>query len=174
MLDPAVRNYLEIHRAAHLDRLIELLRIPGIANRRDDACDRSARWLADALGALGFHADIVPTSTKPVVLAEGPAVDGAPTILIYGHYDVQPPEPLELWRSDPFQPVVRDGWIYARGADDDKGQLFTHLMAVEAFVRSGKGLPLNVKFYIEGEEEIGSPSAAAFLAAHGDRLPPRP
>ncbi len=95
-----------------------------------------------------------------------------PTLLLYGHYDVQPPDPLEAWQSPPFAPQVRDGCLYARGASDDKGQLFAHLMAIEAWQQAGGGLPVNLKVFIEGEEEIGSPHLEAFLAvARGKRLP---
>lgn len=166
MLDRAVLEYLESHRGEHLTRLLELLRIPSIANNDDDNCRRAGRWIADTLGELGFDARLVATGGKPNVLASLHVSDQAPTLLIYGHYDVQPPEPLELWQSPPFSPEVRDGWLYARGADDDKGQLFAHIMAIEAWQRAGGGLPVNVKLLIEGEEEIGSPRLEAFVTEH--------
>ena len=169
MLPTAVSLYLESQRPQYLAKLFELLRIPSIANRDDDGCPRAAQWLADHLASLGLSARVCPTEGKPAVLAELHVDDAAPTLLIYGHYDVQPPEPLELWQSPAFEPQIRDGCIYARGANDDKGQLFTHLMAIEAWQRAG-GPPVNLKLFIEGEEEVGSPSLEAFLAAHGSEL----
>ncbi len=170
MLPTSVQEYLKSHRQEHLEKLFELLRIESIANRDDDGCDRAAQWLARHLSAIGLDARVAATAGKPCVLAEGHAGDDKPTVLIYGHYDVQPPEPLESWESPPFEPTVRDGAIYARGANDDKGQLFTHLMALEAFVKAGGGLPVNVKLLLEGEEEIGSPTLEPFLEAHKDQL----
>ena len=170
MLPAAVSGYLEGHRQRHLEKLKELLRIPSIANVADDAGPRAARWLAGHLESLGFRAEIVATEGKPNVLAEARVGDRLPTLLIYGHYDVQPADPLELWDTGPFDPAVRDGSIFARGANDDKGQLFAHLMAVEAWVRAGGGLPVNVKVLVEGEEETGSPRLEAFVAARADRL----
>ena len=105
-----------------------------------------------------------------MVYAESPAVPGAPTVLVYGHYDVQPAEPLEKWTTPPFEPTRRDGNLYARGATDDKGQVFTHLKSAEAWITVEGRLPLNLKFLIEGEEEVGSDGLEQFLAEHADRL----
>ena len=170
MLPASIQKYLESHREEHLGKLFELLRIPSVANRDDDACARAAGWLAGYLEQLGLETEIVPTAGKPNVLGYLHSSDVAPTLLIYSHYDVQPPEPLELWESDPFEPTVRDGWIYARGADDDKGQLLTHLMAIEAYQRTGETLPVNLKVFIEGQEEIGSPNLEEFIATHPEQL----
>ena len=170
MLPASVTGYLDDHRREHIERLLELLRIPGIANVDDDACPRAAGWLAAHLESLGFAAEILPDAGKPLVLGEMHVGDDLPTLLIYGHYDVQPPDPLDLWKTPPFEPDVRDGRIVARGANDDKGQLFTHLMAIEAWTRAGGGLPVNVKILIEGEEETGSPHLEAFIADNADRL----
>jgi len=169
MLPTEVSTYLQGNREKHLAELFELLRIPSVANRKDDACNRAADWLANRLSMLGFHCRLPDAPGRPNVLAEKHVADDAPTVLIYGHYDVQPAEPLELWQSAPFEPEVRDGWIYARGANDDKGQLYAHIMAVEAWMHTA-GLPVNVKFFIEGEEEIGSPHVDAFLAMHAAAL----
>jgi acetylornithine deacetylase/succinyl-diaminopimelate desuccinylase-like protein len=122
------------------------------------------------LTGCGLEAEVLPTAGKPAVVARHRAGADAPTLLIYGHYDVQPPEPLELWKSPPFAPQVRDGRIYARGADDDKGQLFTHLMALEAWQKADGGLPINVTVLAEGEEEIGSPNLEPFMAANARLL----
>jgi len=170
MVPKRIGGYLESHRRKHLEKLLELLRIPSIANNDDEHCDRAAEWLATHLEDLGLDARIADADGKPNVLASLRASDEAPTLLIYGHYDVQPPDPLELWRSPPFEPEVRDGWIYARGANDDKGQLFAHMMAIEAYQRGGDGCPVNIKFFIEGEEEIGSPNLESFVASHKDEL----
>ena len=189
MLSPPVAEYLRSHQPQHLERLKELLRIPSIANVRDrqpDGCKMAAEWLAAHMNALGLESRVLPAAGKPNVFAEGRAGAGLPTVLIYGHYDVQPPDPLELWLSPPFEPVVRDGALYARGASDDKGQLFAMLCAVEAWQRAGRhgaqtggrmadstgagGLPVNVKVFLEGEEEIGSPHLEPFLAEHAALL----
>jgi acetylornithine deacetylase/succinyl-diaminopimelate desuccinylase-like protein len=181
MLPEPVRGYLNDHRERFLQRLFELLRFPSIANVHGpgDPCLACASWLVDYLRGLGLEAQLVPTGAKPTgpgqtrkpcVLAEAHVSDQAPTLLIYGHYDVQPVEPLDLWNSAPFEPVIRDGCIYARGADDDKGQLFTHLMAIEAWRQAGGGLPVNLKLLFEGEEEIGSPDLEPFIAASARRL----
>jgi acetylornithine deacetylase/succinyl-diaminopimelate desuccinylase-like protein len=170
MIPLAVHQYLQKHRQQQLDKLFELLRIPTVANNNDGSCERAAAWLVDYLNAMGLVARIGTTAGKPVVLAEGHVSDTAPTALIYGHYDVQPAEPLALWRTHPFEPCVSDGNIYARGANDNKGQLFTHLMCLEAFLQSGVRLPVNVKLLLEGEEEIGSPTLEPFIAAHAQIL----
>ena len=170
MLPTTVTDYLEKHRTQHLERLEELLRIPSIANVDDGACARAAEWLARRLESLGLRAELAGPAGRPNVLAEAHVRDDAPTLLIYGHYDVQPPDPLALWQTGPFDPVVRDGCLFARGSDDNKGQLFAQLMAIEAWTRAGGGPPVNLKVFLEGEEEIGSPSLEAFVAAHAERL----
>jgi acetylornithine deacetylase/succinyl-diaminopimelate desuccinylase-like protein len=169
MLTAKVSEYLQRNRSQHLASLIELLRIPSIANvrdRRPDSCQEAAEWLAAHLERLGLKAQVLPAEGKPNVFAEGRAGAGKPTLLLYGHYDVQPADPLDLWKSPPFEPAVREGFLYARGASDNKGQLFAMLCGVEAWQRAGGGLPVNVKVFLEGEEEIGSPHMEPFLAAH--------
>jgi acetylornithine deacetylase/succinyl-diaminopimelate desuccinylase-like protein len=159
--------------AGLLSGLSELLAIPSISTRAEHRGDlvRCADWLAAELTRIGFATECRETPGHPVVLGEwrgAPA--GAPTVLIYGHYDVQPPEPLELWSSPPFVATVRGGRLYARGAADDKGQLWIHLKALEACLATRGTLPVNVVLLLEGEEEVGSPSLPGFLAAHRERL----
>jgi len=172
MIPASVRQYLDLesNRRKHLQELFELLRIPSVANNDDGHCGRAAKWLAAYLTRLGFQARVAGTAGKPNVLGELHVSDDVPTLLICNHYDVQPPEPLDLWQTPPFEPVVRDGWICARGADDDKGQMFTHLMAIAAFQRAGGGCPVNVRILIEGEEEVGSPNLEEFLIANREAL----
>lgn len=173
MVPEPVGEYLRAHRPEHLESLKEYLRFPSVANvtgAETDHCLRCAEWLAAYLTRLGLDANVHPTANKPNVLASGGVGPGAPTLLIYGHYDVQPPDPLEKWHSDPFEPEVRDGYVYARGANDDKGQFFAHLMAIEAWQQAGGGLPVNLRIFVEGEEEIGSPDLEPFVTAHADEL----
>ena len=166
MLNPSVTQYLHDHRPRHLARLKELLRIPSQANSQPQACLDAAQWLVCELKALGLSAGLSDGPGQPNVLGSLHVSDRAPTLLLYGHYDVQPPDPLDLWNSPPFEPTERDGFLYARGASDDKGQLFTHLMAVEAWQKAGGGVPVNLKVLFEGEEEIGSPHLETFLTQH--------
>ncbi len=152
--------------------LCELLRIPSVsADSRHKADVRQAgQWVASQLSGLGFKTQIFDTPGHPIVFAESPEIPGAATALVYGHYDVQPPDPLDEWISPPFEPTKRNGNLYARGATDDKGQMFTHIKSAEAWVRTAGKLPLNVKYLIEGEEEIGSPNLGPFIAEHRDLL----
>jgi len=153
--------------------LYDFLRIPSISAKSEHDGDtrRAAEWLAEKLTSAGLSSEIVDTPGHPVVLAEwrgaGPDV---PTVLIYGHYDVQPPEPLDLWTSPPFEPTERDGRIYARGSADDKGQLYMHVKALEAHLATRSRLPINVVLLAEGEEEVGSENLVPFVEAHADRL----
>lgn len=169
----SVIDYINQRERQFIDQLIELLRIPSISSspeRRDDVA-RCAQWLAEEMGQIGLeHVQIVPTAGNPVVYADWLHAPEQSTALVYGHYDVQPVDPVEEWESPPFEPVVRDGLIYARGAADDKGQVFMHLKAVEAYLRTGGRLPVNLKFILEGEEEIGSPNLDAFVETHRDLL----
>ncbi|OFX30026.1 MAG: peptidase M20 [Armatimonadetes bacterium RBG_16_67_12] len=158
-------TYAREHRARFLSELIELLRIPSVSTAPERAGDvaRAGQWLADHLSALGFQSRVEATDRHPIVRADWLRAPGRPTLLCYGHFDVQPPEPLELWTRPPFEPGVAHDILYARGASDDKGQLFIHVKAVEAILRTAGALPVNVKFLLEGEEEIGSPSLAAYV-----------
>lgn len=156
-----------------LDELFAFLRIPSVSARTEHTgdCAAAAQFVADALARIGFTASIEPTAGHPIVVGEwrqaGPQ---APTLLIYGHYDVQPAEPLELWTSPAFEPTIRDGKLYARGSVDDKGQLYLHLKALEAHLATRGTLPVNVIVLAEGEEEVGSENLEAFLVGERDRL----
>lgn len=169
----ALTQYLEQNRDRFLDDLKSCLRIPSISAQPEHKAEvrRCAEHVAQHLRTIGIsHVEIVPTAGHPVVHGEWLGAPGAPTMLLYGHYDVQPPEPLDLWTSKPFEPVVRDGKLYARGACDDKGQIYMHFSAMAAhFAVNGK-LPLNVKIVIEGEEEVGSENLERFLSERKDRL----
>ncbi|GAA5501581.1 succinyl-diaminopimelate desuccinylase [Deinococcus xinjiangensis] len=151
--------------------LFELLRIPSVSADPAYKADvrRAAEWLQKKLSSLGFTARVDDTNGHPVVYAERLDAPDKPTVLLYGHYDVQPEAPLEEWVTPPFEPTVRNGRIYARGSTDDKGQAFAHVRGVELLLSQGK-LPVNVKFILEGEEEIGSPSIIPYLKAHAEEL----
>jgi acetylornithine deacetylase/succinyl-diaminopimelate desuccinylase-like protein len=169
----ALTQYLETNRDRFVEDLKDVLRIPSVSARSEhkDDCMRCARHIADHLKALGMtRVEVVPTAGHPVVYAEWLGAPGKPTALVYGHYDVQPPDPLELWKSPPFDPVLRDGKLFARGAVDDKGQVYMHLKAVEAHMKTSGKLPINLKFVIEGEEEVGSDNLGKFLRARRREL----
>ncbi|MBB6637715.1 dipeptidase [Cohnella thailandensis] len=166
-------QYFAGNREEHLKELKEWLSIPSISALSEHKKDinAAASWLADALKRAGMEkVEIHETKGHPIVYAERMKAPGRPTVLIYGHYDVQPVDPLNLWTTPPFEPDIRDGKIYARGATDDKGQLFLHVKAVEAILRQEGELPLNVKFCIEGEEEISGESLPEFLKANKEKL----
>lgn len=153
--------------------LEEFLRIPSISTDPAYAQEvrRAADWLADSLRRAGMQkVAVMDTPGHPVVYAEYIAGADRPTVLVYGHYDVQPPDPLELWESPPFEPVRRDGVLYARGASDDKGQTFMHVKAAEAYLQGSDGLPVNLKFIVEGEEESGSAHLRSFIEANRELL----
>ncbi|GAB5601606.1 dipeptidase [Thermus sp. FJN-A] len=148
-----------------LEPLLEFLAIPSVSTdpaRKEDV-RKAALWLEERLKALGFRTELHETPLHPILYAERRVGEEAPTVLVYGHYDVQPPDPLELWDTPPFSSVVREGRIYARGASDDKGQLWAHVLAAEE-------APVNLKFLVEGEEEIGSPHLLPFVREHRERL----
>ncbi len=155
------------------DELFEFLRIPSVSARSEHNGDMraAADWLRGKLTAIGFTAETIPTAGHPVVLAEWKkAPAGAPTVLVYGHYDVQPPEPLELWTSPAFEPTIRDGKLFARGSVDDKGQLWIHVKALEAHLATRGTLPCNIIVLAEGEEEVGSENLEPFIRQHAQRL----
>ena len=167
-----IKNYIQENESRFFDELFSLIRIPSIsaeAEHHEDMLRTAARWRELLLEAGVQHAEIMPTEGNPMVFAEYHVADDAKTVLIYGHYDVMPVEPLELWKSAPFEPEIRDGHIWARGADDDKGQSFIQVKAFEYLVRHNL-LTHNVKFILEGEEEIGSPSLNAFIKKHHELL----
>jgi acetylornithine deacetylase/succinyl-diaminopimelate desuccinylase-like protein len=169
----AALDYAGDHKQELLDDLIALLKIPSISTLPEykEDLEQAGTWIADRLTSLGFEkAGLLPTEGHPVVYGEHlKAGSDAPTILVYGHYDVQPPDPLDEWVTEPFDPQVRDDNIYARGASDMKGQIVASLRAVEAMVHS-EGLPVNIKYMLEGEEEIGSPNLSAFILKHAELL----
>ena len=165
-------DYIGVNKDRFLDELFELLRIPSISAQSEHKPDmqRCAEWLAAALVKAGAdHAEVMPTDGNPVVFAEKMVDPAAKTVLVYGHYDVMPVDPREEWRTEPFEPTIKDGRIWGRGADDDKGQLFMHAKAFEAMCATDS-LPCNVKFMLEGEEEIGSPSLYKFCADNREML----
>ena len=169
----ALNDYLETHQDRFLEELKTFLRIPSVSTdaSMDREVKRCATWLKDHLASIGLEkAEVFQTPGHPIVYAEHCHQPGKPTILIYGHYDVQPPEPLEFWLSPPFEPEVRDGKIFARGATDDKGQLFCHLKGLEAHLAVNNELPVNVKVLMEGEEEVGSINLEKWVSEHKDLL----
>ncbi len=161
-----VDSELRENRDRHVTELQEFLRIPSVSadSRHHTDCRAAAKWVHDQMAACGFATETVETDGLPIVYAEWMQAPGAPTALVYGHYDVQPPDPLDEWTTPPFEPAIRDGCLYARGATDDKGQLFTHIKSVAAWLKVAGRLPVNVKFVIEGEEEVGSSNLDRFLA----------
>lgn len=168
-----VISYIDSNRGKYIEELKEFLRIPSISTLVENNKDmqRGAQFVADKLKDAGLnHVEIFKTEGHPLVYAEWLGAPGKPTVLIYGHYDVQPADPVELWSSPPFEPVIVDDKIYARGATDDKGQVYMHIKSVEAMFKVKGSLPLNVKFIVEGEEEIGSGSLSTFLKNNSELL----
>jgi acetylornithine deacetylase/succinyl-diaminopimelate desuccinylase-like protein len=165
-------SYIEENRNKFVQDLLELIRIPSVsavpAHKGD--VQRCADWLAAHLRSLGLAVEIHPTPGHPIVYAEWLGAPDAPTVLIYGHYDVQPVDPLHLWRHPPFEGVIEGDNLIARGATDDKGQVFAHVKAVESFLKTGGRLPVNVKLLIEGEEEVGSENLDHWVSANRSRL----
>lgn len=167
-----MKEYIAHHEERFLNELFSLLRIPSISAEPSHHADMlrcADLWRELLLQAGADEAEVMPSDGNPLVFAQKHVSDTAPTVLVYGHYDVMPVTPLELWKSAPFEPEVRDGRIWARGSDDDKGQSFLQVKAFEYLVRTGQ-LRHNVKFILEGEEEIGSPSLHAFLTRHRELL----
>jgi acetylornithine deacetylase/succinyl-diaminopimelate desuccinylase-like protein len=161
--------YVDQHRQRFLNELFVLLRQPSIS-AQDQGVGECAALVARQLDAIGVQAKIMPTAGHPIVFGELEGRNAARTVLIYGHYDVQPPDPLDLWTSPPFEPTIRDGRIWARGAGDNKGQFFAHIKGVEAVLKVRGTLPVNVKFLFEGEEEVGSRHLRAFIEGNRDLL----
>lgn len=170
---PAV-SFARQNQQRFLNELKDLLRIPSISTLPEHKGDiqKAAEFVAKEMQRIGLeHVEIIPTEGHPLVYGDWLHAAGEPTVLCYGHYDVQPPDPVELWTSPPFEPTERNQNIYARGAVDDKGQMYMHLKALEALMKTGKGkLPLNVRLLIEGEEEVGGEAIAKFVREHPDRL----
>jgi acetylornithine deacetylase/succinyl-diaminopimelate desuccinylase-like protein len=169
---PDAQSFIDANLGRFRAELYDFLRIPSISAKPEHAQDvrRAAEWLAERISAAGLDAEILETPGHPIVLGEWRGAEGAPTVLVYGHYDVQPPEPLDEWTSPPFEPTERDGRIYARGSADDKGQLYMHVKALEAHLATHGSLPVNVVLLAEGEEEVGSPNLVPFVEAHAERL----
>ncbi|MEX0613621.1 MAG: dipeptidase [Pirellulales bacterium] len=167
-----VQAYIETHRQSFENDLAALLRIASVSadSRQRAETRRAAEWVATQFKQLGLATELIETAGYPLVYAESPPVPGTPVALVYGHYDVQPPEPLDEWITPPFEPTVRDGNLYARGATDDKGQMLTHVKSVEAWIKSVGKLPVQVKFLIEGEEEVGSAHLAPFVKENREKL----
>ena len=167
----ALENAFDANRDRFLSEWIELLRFPSISTEPDheDDCRVCAEWLVKHLAGLGFTSQLLETATKPVVFAERPGNPEKPVVLFYGHYDVQPVDPIDLWQTPPFEPELRDGRLYARGAQDNKGQLLYALKAMETLVEQGTDLP-TIKVLIEGEEESGSNGLFGTLDDWRDRL----
>ena len=169
----AINQWVDANSARLLEELFQLIRIPSISTLPEHAGDvaRAAQFTADALKTAGLeNIEIIPTERHPLIYADWLHAPGKPTVLCYGHYDVQPPDPLELWVSPPFEPEVRNGNIYARGAVDDKGQMYAHIKALEALKTLTGTFPLNIKVLIEGEEEIGGASIAKYVPEHKEKL----
>jgi acetylornithine deacetylase/succinyl-diaminopimelate desuccinylase-like protein len=172
MASEKILGYLDSHQKEHVDQLVEFLKIPSISSQsdHDDDTRRAASFVADELKELGLAVEIIDLGGHPLVYAESEIRPDRKTLLFYGHYDVQPVDPLDLWDTPPFEPRIENNIIYARGACDDKGQVYTHLKAVEAYVRQGIDLPVNVKFIIEGEEEAGGESIYKFTEQNPEKL----
>ena len=166
-----VIKYIEKNQNRFLDELKDFLRIPSISTdaEKKEEVGRAADFVADQLGKAGMQKiEIFQTPGHPLVYGQRIEDEEKPTVLVYGHYDVQPVDPIELWESAPFQPTIRDGELYARGAADDKGQIFIHFKSAEAYTETRQQLPLNLKYLIEGEEEVGSPHLDQFIESHQD------
>lgn len=164
-----VFSWIDQHADLSLERLIDYLRRPSIS-AYGEGIGEVAEYIANVMRQIGLDTHILPTSGCPMVFGEYVLDPSKPTVLLYGHYDVQPPDPLELWISPPFEPTIRDGRLYARGVGDNKGQHFAQLMALEALLACRGSLPCNVKVLLEGEEEIGSPHMPEFMREHRDLL----
>ncbi len=170
---PAYQSYLDAHQERFLTELLDFLRIPSISalpERTEDVA-RAGQWVADRLTAAGVdNVETLPTGGHPVVYGDWLHAPGKPTILIYGHFDVQPVDPVELWTHPPFEPTVVGDRVYARGASDNKGNMLAAILAVEALLQGEGAAPVNLKFCLEGQEEIGSPQIPAFMPQHRERF----
>lgn len=170
-MDPVLKT-IAADRATALEELKTFLRIPSVSGdpARQGEVRRAATWVAEYLKGIRCRVEVVETPGHPIVYGEWTGAPGRPTLLMYGHYDVQPEDPVHEWTSPPFEPTIRDGAIYARGAADDKGQVFIHLKAAAAWLKAEGRLPVNLKFLIEGEEEVGSAHLEPFVVERAERL----
>jgi acetylornithine deacetylase/succinyl-diaminopimelate desuccinylase-like protein len=167
------QNYLAENKTQFLDELLEFLRIPSISSLPENAADvrKAGEWVANRMRRAGIeHVEIMETGGHPVVYGDWLHAPGKPTVMIYGHFDVQPVDPLELWDNPPFEPTIKDGRVYARGSNDDKGNMLPPILATEALLQSQGRLPVNVKYFFEGQEEIGSPTLPPFVEANKDKF----
>lgn len=164
-----ILKYLDAQRETFEQDLCQLLAIPSVAadSKYHPDVRRAANWVAGQFQAMGLKTESIETIGQPLIYAESPAVPGAPTVLVYGHYDVQPADPLNEWTTPPFEPTIRNGNVYARGATDDKGQMLTHVLSARAWLKTRGKLPVQLKFVIEGEEEVGSKGIYDFLKQPG-------
>jgi acetylornithine deacetylase/succinyl-diaminopimelate desuccinylase-like protein len=172
-MNPAVVDSINTSHSRYLEELTRFIAIPSVSALAEHAADTGtcAQWLANEMRAVGLeNVRIIDTPGHPVVYGDWLNAPGAPTVLFYGHYDVQPVDPLDQWTSPPFEATIRDNELFARGATDDKGQLFVHLKAIEAHLKQGGALPINARVIFEGEEEIGSPNLDQFIRDHKDEL----
>src|SRR5229473_3480854 len=169
-----IQKYLSQNRSQFVEQLKALVRFPSVSTQPEHRRDvlACADWLTRHFRTLGLDVKLYPTKGNPILVARTPKLRGPklPNVLIYGHYDVQPPEPYELWKTAPFEPVERAGKLFGRGASDNKGQFFAHVKAVEAYLKTGTPLPVNVIFLIEGEEEVGSLNLVSFVKQHAKQL----
>lgn len=169
----SILSYIETNKDRYLKELTEFLQIPSISTDKEHASDvkRCAEWVADHMRRVGMQkVQVFPTARHPIVYSEWLGAPGKPTVLFYGHYDVQPADPLNLWTSPPFEPTIRGENLYARGSADDKGQVFIHFKGIEAYMENGGNLPCNLKMIVEGEEEVGSANLERFVKDHKDLL----
>jgi acetylornithine deacetylase/succinyl-diaminopimelate desuccinylase-like protein len=167
------QEYLNDNQDRFLEEYLDFLRIPSVSSLPEHAPDvaRAAEWVAERMRKAGIeNVEIMQTGGHPVVYGDVMHAPGKPTVMIYGHFDTQPVDPVNLWKSPPFEPEIRDGRVYARGATDDKGNMFTPILATEALLQTSGELPLNVKYFFEGQEEIGSPQLPDFVAANSDKF----
>ncbi len=168
-----ILSFIDSNHERYLDELKDFIALPSVSSKNEHTADmqRTAEWLSNHMKSIGLeNTQIVKTEGHPIVYADWLRAKGKPTVLLYGHYDVQPEEPLDQWKSPPYEATVRDGCLFARGAADDKGQVFIHLKAIEAFLVNGGKLPVNIKLIVEGEEEIGSDHLTQFVESHKDAL----
>lgn len=169
----SINDYLKQNRNSNLKQLEHFLSIASVSSLSEHKDDtrKAAEWVKESMNEAGLeNIEVMETGGHPVVYGDWLHAENQPTVLIYGHYDVQPVDPIELWDTPPFEPNIRDNKIYARGASDDKGQVFMHIKVIEAVLKTQKSLPVNVKLCIEGEEEIGSPNLDTFVDKHKDKL----
>lgn len=166
-------DFIDSNKDRFLSELKDFIAIPSVSTNPENAGDirKCAEWISGHLQNLGIeHVQVIPTEKHPIVYGDWLHAEGRPIILIYGHYDVQPVDPIELWTTPPFEATIRDGNLYARGSADDKGQVFIHFKAIESFFKNAGKLPVNIKLLIEGEEEIGSPNLEIFVKEHSNLL----